>query len=101
MSTQTFYSDNDTGTFADVLKAVGLAEVIATWLHRLGHDAGGIVIENMGADYQIELPSPLDESDIERIQDRFVAGRGQSLVTSKGAAKAALAGRDLGGFQQL
>jgi hypothetical protein len=96
---QRFYSDNDTGTFADTLKAIGLAEVLASWLRHLERDADGIVIEDKGAYYQIELPSPVDESSISQIQHPFVAGRGRALVTSKGAAKAGQAGRDLAGFE--
>lgn len=98
MAHHNLFSDNDTGTFADALKAAGLAEVLAIWLRRLGRDAGGIVIEDKGAYYQIEIPSHLDEDAVMRIQHPFVAGRGQTLVTSKGAAKAAQAGHALDGF---
>ncbi len=82
---QRFFSDNDTGTPADVLKAVGLAEVLQSWLTALGRDDRRVTLQDCGSYYQITLPSAIEQGDIERIEKPFAAGRGKPLVKkSKG-----------------
>jgi hypothetical protein len=94
-----FYSDNDTGTFADPLKAVGLAEVLRGWLGALRHDAEPIHIEDKGAYYRIELPLSLDDPAVEQVRDRFPAGQAKPLASKKQEDKAAAGGRALEGFR--
>jgi hypothetical protein len=81
MPGQTFYSDNDSGTMADVLKAVGLAEVFGAWLDALGRDHTLIFIEDHGTHFQIHLPSSLDDSAISSIHQPFEVGRAKLLIS--------------------
>jgi hypothetical protein len=82
------YSDKDTGTFADALKAVGLAEVLRAWLRHLDFSAEPIVIEDKGAYYRIEIPCELDGAVVERVRHPFNAGRGQLLMGKRQEARA-------------
>ncbi len=93
----TFFSDNDSGTLADLLKAVGLAEVLQTWLLRHTGRAAHITLRDCGGWYQIELPTPLAMEDTLNIVP-FSAGRGQMLVSAKQLEKAAKTGTNLQGF---
>ncbi len=87
------YSDNDTDTFADALKAAGVAEVAYVWLRRLGRSAEGIALEDLGDYFRIALPAPLDEAAITQIDGSFPAGRGKFLLSRKQMEKATKAGR--------
>ncbi|HUY77818.1 MAG TPA: hypothetical protein VMV29_13685 [Ktedonobacterales bacterium] len=93
MAAQYLYSDNDTDTFADTLKAVGVAEVSRAWLRRLGRDVAGITLEDKGDYFSIALPAQLDEAAIAQIDGPFPAGRGQPLLSRKQIEKATKAGR--------
>jgi hypothetical protein len=96
-----FYSDNDTGTSADALKAVGLAEVLRAWLEKLERDNLNVTIRDHGGYYEIVLPSPLEMEDIARITGPFAAGLGKKLIkkpTDKEKARAGGAIRPLDGF---
>lgn len=92
------YSDNDTGTFADPLKAIAVAEVSRSTLLAVGRDASRIIIEDKGDYYQIELPSELDQETIEQIPHPFIVGRGLPLASKKQQEKAEKEGRALDGF---
>ncbi len=81
MSGQIFYSDNDSNTFADILKAVGLAEVFGAWLEALGRDQAPIVIEEQGTHFQLQLSSPLDRTAIQNVEQPFLAGGARLLNT--------------------
>ena len=85
METQTFYSDNDSETMADALKAVGLAEVFRAWLGALGRDQAPIIVENHESHYTITLPpqSPIGPDEISRIERPFPVGRGKLLMSAK------------------
>ena len=56
---QRFYSDNDTDTPADALKAVGLAEVLRAWLIKLERPDTNVTIKDRGGYYEILLPSAI------------------------------------------
>lgn len=96
-----FFSDNDTGTPADALKAVGLAEGLAAWLDKLGR-ASKVIIEDKEGYYELSLPdSSLGFEDIALIQAPFSIGWGQKLVkkpTEKAKAGAGGVARPLEGF---
>lgn len=93
-----FYSDNDTDTFADVLKAVGLAEVLRALLRTLDLAADPITIEDKGGYYCIGIPHSLDQDAISRVEHPFVAGRGELLMSAKQIDKARKDGRPAEGF---
>jgi len=82
-----FFSDNISGTMADALKAVGLAEVLSMMVERLrdADTAARVVLRDCGAYYQIELPISVEVADIARIAP-FVAGYGKVLHKDKGDA---------------
>jgi hypothetical protein len=80
MQGQTFYSDNDSGTMADIFKAVGLAEVLAAWLKALGREPAPLWIEEQGPHVLIRLPSSLDPHSIIAVQHAFLAGRARLLL---------------------
>ncbi len=97
-----FYSDNDTGTPADALKAVGLAEVLAAWLDKLGR-VSTIIIEDKGGYYELSLAPgvSLELEDIEQVKGPFAVGLGKKLIkkpTEKEKAKADGAARPQDGF---
>jgi hypothetical protein len=99
---QRFYSDNNTGTPADALKAVGLAEVLAAWLDRLGRDSK-VIIKDKGGYYELSLSEgvSLELQDIEQVKGPFAAGRGKKLIkklTEKEKAKTGGAARPVDGF---
>ncbi len=83
MSTSTFYSDNSTGTYADTLKMVGIAETVAAWYDKLGYRVGPIRLADCGGYYRIDLPRPLGMDDVAAVPAGFFGGRGLPLVTSK------------------
>lgn len=93
MAGRVFYTDNDTDGLADVLKAVGAAQGYRAWLRVLGRDAEPITIVNKGPYHQITLPTELDESEVERVRQWFLAGAAKVLVSKRIAEKAAQEGR--------
>lgn len=93
-----FYTDNDTDSLADALKAAGVAEALRSWLRVLDLPMTPIIIEDKGGYHQITLPVGLDEAAVERITSGFTVGRAQVLVSSSQQEKAAKAGRRLNGF---
>jgi hypothetical protein len=93
----TFFCDNPTGTMADPLRAIGLAEVLASWLQVCGKPVVPMKIHDYGDYYRIELPAPIEEADITQTP-RFMAGRALALGSKKQQERAAKAGRDLGKY---
>jgi hypothetical protein len=86
-----FFSDNDTNTPADALKAIGLAEVLHAWLEKLERDDLSVTITDRGGYYEIRLPSPLEREDIEQIHGPFAVGRGKKLGKKSAEKKSAQA----------
>ncbi len=80
---QQFYCENDTSTAADALKAIGLAEVFHAWLKVLGREDRQVFVKDCGGYYQISLPSPIEQDDIDR-SPRFAVGGKLLVKTSKG-----------------
>ncbi len=96
---QRFYSDNDTDTPADALKAVGLAEVLRAWLIKLERPDTNVTIKDRGGYYEILLHSSIEMADIAAISESFVVGRGKKLVKRpKEKDKAASAAKPVDGF---
>lgn len=98
MATRVFYTDNDTDSLADALKAAGVAETLRSWLRALGMATTPIIIEDKGAYHQITLPVGLDEAAVERIAGGFAVGGAQLLVSKSQQEKAEAVGRRLDGF---
>src|SRR5579885_1667265 len=94
-----FFSDNDTDTPADALKAVGLAEVLRAWLIKLERPDTNVFIKDCGGYYEILLPSAIEMDDIAAISTPFVVGRGKKLVKRpKDKEKTISAAKPLDGF---
>lgn len=93
-----FYSDNDSDSLADALKAVGLAQAYRAWLIQLGRASTPIKIVDYGQYHLITLPAALDETDIERTPGPFAVGVMQPLVSASQQKAAEKAGRTLDGF---
>jgi hypothetical protein len=93
----TFFSDNSTGTMADPLRAIGLAEALEGWLRACGKPAAPIKIYDCGEYYRIELPASIEEADIAQTPP-FMAGRALALGSKKQQERAAKVGRDLGRY---
>ena len=82
----TYYSTSDTGTYADALKSIGLAETLYAWLDHAGLDASPITIQDHGGYYVVTTPVPLDAALAQRVLHPFLPGRGRALVSrGKGA----------------
>jgi len=94
---QTFFCDNPTGTMADPLRAIGLAEVLEGWLSKREKSATPIKVHDCGDYYRIELPAPIEEADIDQTLP-FMAGRALFLGSKKQQEKAAKAGRKFGRY---
>jgi hypothetical protein len=78
-----FFSDKLSGTLADNEQALGLAEVLATWLKMLRRAAGGVRIQDCGSYFEIALPAAIEVSDIAQTTI-FTPGRGQRLIKTEG-----------------
>ena len=97
-STRIFYTDNDTESLADALKAAGVAQALRGWLGALHRASAPIQIEDKGGYHQITLPADLDESAVSGVSGAFAVGRPQLLVSKSQLEKANAAGRRLIGF---
>jgi hypothetical protein len=81
---KTFFSDNDTGTMADNLKALGLAEVLFTCTLQLGgREADTPTIRDCGGYFAIELASPIEPEDVVRLSPTVI-GRGKRFAKGEG-----------------
>ena len=94
MATNTFYSDNTTGTFADALQAVGLAETLSTWLAHLGQRSTPIRISDCGVYYRIELPVALGEEEVNAVTSSLHIGHAKPIITARHKKKAQDAGEE-------
>ena len=94
MTYERFFSDNNTGTMADPLKAVGAAEVLKVWLACLKLRTEPIVLLDRDAYYEIKLPVALQDDAVERIQEPFAAGNALVLASGKQQEKADKQGRE-------
>ena len=97
-STRVFYTDNDTASLADALKAVGVAQALRSWLRALHRASEPILIEDKGGYHQITLPASLEESAVGVVSGAFAVGGPQLLVSKSQLEKAQAAGRTLNGF---
>jgi hypothetical protein len=84
MSGQQLFSDMDTSTLADVLKAVGVAETARLWFQALGYPSAPITLRDLGRCYQIDLPAALDETTIAATTHAFPVGPHPSTFQSSG-----------------
>ncbi|MGH2502667.1 MAG: hypothetical protein ACRDID_09150, partial [Ktedonobacterales bacterium] len=97
-SKRVFYTDNDTESLADALKAVGVAQALRGWLRALQRASTPILIEDKGGYHQITLPADLDESAVSDVSGAFAVGGPQLLVSKSQLEKAHASGRTLNGF---
>ncbi len=63
-----YYVDKRTGTSADVLLAAGFAELVRQVLFSVGKPTDDLRLVDSGPRYQIEVPVPIEDTDIEQIE---------------------------------
>ncbi len=95
MSTQ-FFVDQPTGTFADHLRAIGVAKVISSWQAKL-KQRGLVTIGQKNGVYCIEASATLTEDEIAQTGP-FLVGQGMPLGSKSQQEKAQKEGKDLGRF---
>ena len=95
MDAQHYYVDKTSDTSADTLLAVGFASLLSEVLRKVNKPSKGIVIRDAGPYYEIQLPIPVTESDLQHLEPFSMTF---PLVTEKQADKQAKQGLKLDGF---
>lgn len=73
MYQQAYYVNKQTGTFADVFLAYGLAVLLDSVLAHFAEDGRWVRIRDLGPYYKIELSHPIQEEWVERMQFQALA----------------------------
>lgn len=76
----TYYVDKTSGTAADTLLAVGFAQLLGEVLRRSNKPSKGIVLQDAGTHYKIQLPAPITASDLQHLEPFSLI---KPLVTDK------------------
>lgn len=95
MDAQHYYVDKTSDTSADTLLAVGFASLLSEVSRKVNKPSKGIVIRDAGPYYEIQLPIPITESDLQHLEPFSVT---LPLVTEKQTDKQAKQGLKLDGF---
>lgn len=95
MDAQHYYVDKTSDTSADTLLAVGFASLLSEVLRKVNKPSKGILIRDVGPYYEIQLPIPVTESDLQYLEPFSVTF---PLVTEKQTDKQAKQGLKLDGF---
>src|SRR5579863_10168257 len=96
MNTTLYYVDKQSDTSADTLLAVGLAVLLREVLQQVGKNSKGILIQNTHSHYQIHIPVPILESDLQKIEHAPSLIR--PLISEKQMAKQTKLGWDIQSF---
>jgi len=75
-----YYIDKTSETAADTLLAVGFAQLLSEVLRRCDKPSKGIVLQDAGTQYTIQLPVPITASDLRRLEPFSLI---KPLVTDK------------------
>src|SRR5260370_21684742 len=92
---QRYYIEKTSDTSEDTLLAVGFASLLSEVSRKVNKPSKGIVIQDAGPYYEIQLPIPITESDLQHLEPFSVA---PPLVTEKQTDKQAKQGLKLDGF---
>src|SRR5947209_18765492 len=90
-----YYVNKTSSTSADTLLAVGFASLLRNTLVGLDKEHLGIIIHDIGDSYQITLPTPISENDLQLVSPFALI---KPLVSTKQAEKQAKHNRNLDGF---
>lgn len=90
-----YYIEKTSDTSADTLLAVGFASLLKEVLWQNGKSAKGILIQDAGSYYQVEIPTPLTSADLQNLEPFAII---KPLVTDKYIDKQAKQGQKLDGF---
>src|SRR6266700_3661989 len=80
MNTQRYYIEKTSDTSADTLLAVGFASLLKEVLRQNGISAKGIIIQDAGSYYTVQVPSPITNNDLENLEPFAII---KPLVTDK------------------
>jgi hypothetical protein len=95
MDPQRFYIDKISDTSADTLLAVGFAKLLSQVLRGNKKPSKGIVIRDAGSHYEIQLPVPITNSDLQHLKPFSII---PLLETKKQDEKQTEQGQKLDGF---
>lgn len=95
MNTNDYYIDKTSDTSADTLLAIGFAALLSEVLRKRKKPSKGIVIQDIGPHYAIQLPTPVTESDLQYLEPFSII---QPLVTNKQTDKQSQQGKKIDGF---
>src|SRR6266849_5267711 len=95
MNTQRYYIEKTSDTSADTLLAVGFASLLKEVLRQNAKPAKGIMIQDAGSYYEVQIPAPITDNDLENLEPFAIV---KSLVTDKYIDKQAKQGLKLDGF---
>src|SRR2546430_6200356 len=95
MNTNDYYVDKTSDTSADTLLAIGYAALLSEVLRKSKKPSKGIVIQDIGPHYAIQLPTPVTESDLQYLEPFSII---QPLVTDKQTDKQSQQGKKIDGF---
>src|SRR5690349_10720312 len=77
-----YYIDKTSDTSADTLLALGFASLLKRILRGIKKASKGIVIRDIGPYYEIQLPAPVVDSDLQDLEPFLLV---RPLVTDKRA----------------
>src|SRR5260370_35974789 len=95
MNTQHYYVEKMSDTSADTLLAVGFASLLKEVLRQNGKSARGIMIQDAGSYYEVQVPTPISDNDLQNLEPFAII---KPLVTDKYTDKQAKQGLKLDGF---
>ncbi len=95
MNIQCYYTEKTSDTSADTLLAVGFASLLKEVLRQNGISAKGIIIQDAGSYYTVQVPTPITNNDLENLEPFAII---KPLVTDKYIDKQTKQGLKLDGF---
>ncbi len=95
MNTQHYYIEKISDTSADTLLAVGFASLLKEVLRQNGMSAKGIIIQDAGSYYTVQIPTPITDNDLKNLEPFAII---KPLVTDKYIDKQEKKGLRLDGF---
>jgi hypothetical protein len=95
MNTQGYYIEKTSDTSADTLLTVGFASLLKEVLRQNGISAKGIIIQDAGSYYMVQVPTPISNNDLKNLEPFAII---KPLVTEKYIDKQEKKGLKLDGF---
>jgi hypothetical protein len=95
MKAQSYYIEKTSDTSADTLLAVGFASLLKEVLRQNGISAKGIIIQDAGSYYTVQVPTAITDNDLKKLEPFAII---KPLVTDKYIDKQEKKGLKLDGF---